>query len=518
MKLGFKLLAGPLVTAVVVIVAGQLGNWFQNSQGEKGLSASRTSLDNFKTMANAQQQMADVNAGVYRTVALISSLDAAAIKAARADTKTQLEGVKRVIESLSTNGAMDSAVQQDVKTAMGLVDTFAKQADSAIQFSEIDPNTGVAAMKRAELTFKELQKLSNVVTASIETSSESTINTAREKGRSIGLMMALVALVTGAVVVWFAWKMQTQIVVELTRAASVANQVAAGNLTVNATTDRSDEVGDVMRALGSMTQQLNQSLTTVQESSESIRLASAEIAMGNQDLSTRTEQTASNLQKASSSTELLTGTVRQSADSARQAHQLATNASAIAARGGVVVGQVVSTMDDINTSARKISDIIGVIDGIAFQTNILALNAAVEAARAGEQGRGFAVVASEVRSLAGRSADAAKEIKHLINASVEKVDSGSRLVAQAGETMTEIVASVRRVSDIIGEISAAASEQSDGIGQVNTAVLELDQMTQQNAALVEESAAAAESLREQAQRLAQVVSAFELSSGTLALR
>ena len=251
-------------------------------------------------------------------------------------------------------------------------------------------------------------------------------------------------------------------------------------------------------------------LGEVRSSTDSISNASAEIASGNQDLSARTEQAASNLQQTASSMEQLTGTVKQSADSARQANQLAASAAEVAARGGNVVSRVVATMDDINASSKKIADIIGVIDGIAFQTNILALNAAVEAARAGEQGRGFAVVAGEVRSLAQRSAEAAKEIKALIGASVDKVESGSKLVADAGQTMQEIVGSVQRVTDIIGEITAAASEQSDGIGQVNTSVTQLDKMTQQNAALVEESAAAAESLKDQTVRLSQAVSVFRL--------
>ncbi len=241
-----------------------------------------------------------------------------------------------------------------------------------------------------------------------------------------------------------------------------------------------------------------------------ITVSGGEIAAGSHDLSTRTEKTASNLQQAASSMEELTATVKQNADSARQATQLASSAAEVAARGGSVVSQVVRTMDEINASSKKISDIIGVIDGIAFQTNILALNAAVEAARAGEQGRGFAVVASEVRSLAQRSAQAAKEIKGLIGDPVEKVEGGSRLVADAGATMSEIVTSVQRVSNIIDKITAAASEQSDGIGQVNHAVIQLDQMTQQNAALVEQSAAAARSLEDQAKCLAQVVGAFHL--------
>ena len=295
-----------------------------------------------------------------------------------------------------------------------------------------------------------------------------------------------------------------------------AEGIAAGNLSESFSAMREDDIGRLQRALGEMQKSLRSLVSNVRDSSDSIFTASAEIATGNQDLSVRTEQTASNLQQAASSMEQLTGTVKQSADSARQANQLASSAAEDAARGGVVVSQVVQTMNDITASSKKISDIIGVIDGIAFQTNILALNAAVEAARAGEQGRGFAVVASEVRSLAQRSAQAAKEIKGLIGASVEKVEGGSRLVAAAGATMSEIVGSVQRVSDIIGEITAASAEQSDGIGHVNTSVAELDKMTQQNSALVEESAAAAESLKEQAGKLAQVVGAFRLNHAAAA--
>lgn len=296
----------------------------------------------------------------------------------------------------------------------------------------------------------------------------------------------------------------------LVYAARVADRIASGDLSESIQVTGKDESARMLTSLHSMQARLRELVGQIGASSESIGTASAEIATGNQDLSGRTEQTAGNLQQAASSLEQLTSTVGQTADSARSANQLALSASAAAERGGAVVEQVVSTMEDINSSSKKIADIISTIDGIAFQTNILALNAAVEAARAGEQGRGFAVVASEVRSLAQRSAAAAREIKDLIQASVDKVEAGTSLVRDAGVAMNDIVGGVRRVTGVIGEISAATSEQSSGLRQVNEAVAGLDQMTQQNAAMVEESAAAAQSLKDQASRLAQVMAVFHI--------
>ena len=327
------------------------------------------------------------------------------------------------------------------------------------------------------------------------------------------LVLLLLSVAVGATMAYFITRSVT---VPLREGVKTASLIAGGDLSQALNSTRRDEIGELLRALGQMQGALHQLVGQVRSSADSISTASAEIATGNQDLSMRTEQTASNLQQAAASMEQFSGTVAQSADSARQANRLAASAAEVAGRGGVVVAQVVSTMNEINASSKQISDIIGVIDGIAFQTNILALNAAVEAARAGEQGRGFAVVASEVRSLAQRSAQAAKEIKVLIGSSVDKVESGSRLVAAAGQTMHEIVDSVRRVSDIVGEITTAAAEQSNGIGQMHQSVSQLDQMTQQNAALVEQSAAAAESLQGQTVKLASLVAVFKLGSGQLA--
>jgi len=325
------------------------------------------------------------------------------------------------------------------------------------------------------------------------------------------MFMAVSIALLASLAAWLMWTIARSTTESVQLAAKLADAVAAGDLTTAVPDAGRDEIGSLLRSLSAMNGSLSAVVSSVRSNAESVAIASAQIAQGNQDLSGRTEQQASALQQTASSMEELSGTVKQNADNARQANQLATNASSVAIQGGEVVAQVVDTMKGINTSSKRIADIISVIDGIAFQTNILALNAAVEAARAGEQGRGFAVVASEVRNLAQRSADAAKEIKTLIQASVERVDQGTVLVDQAGATMTEVVTSIRRVTDIMGEISAASTEQSMGVSQVGEAVAQMDQTTQQNAALVEESAAAAESLNAQAQQLVDAVAVFKLS-------
>ena len=510
MKLGMKLILAPVAAAVVGVATGQLGNLVAIQQMSGVEARSAGNLELVKTLDATQLQLSDVHAGVYRTVALIGSMDDAAITQARASLKSQLEGLKRVLSSL-TDGETDQAETTPLTTAAGKhIDAYLAAADTAIDLSTVDPNTGIAAMQNADARFADLRQTADALVGRIEAASAAAAQAASDEARLQQALLMLLALVLTGAAVGVGWRVQRRIVADLARAGQTAEAVAGGQLATPVHSDRQDEVGDLLRHLERMRAQLQQSLRTVLESTQSIGDASREIALGNSDLSQRTEQTASNLQQTASSMEQLTGTVRQSSDAASQANQLAHSAAEVAQRGGSVVAQVVSTMEDINTSSKKIADIIGTIDGIAFQTNILALNAAVEAARAGEQGRGFAVVASEVRSLAQRSAEAARQIKTLIGSSVERVEAGSRLVGEAGSTMNEIVASVQRVSDIIGEISAASAEQSSGIGQVNTAVVELDRMTQQNAALVEESAAAAESLKGQAQRLGGVVAAFQL--------
>ena len=509
MKLAAKLLAAPVLTAVFVLGVGQINALMTGRTAQANQAALQTQVSELRSLQDTQQQLAHVNTSVYRNVSMAGSMDAPKVEAFRKELETQLDGVKRLTSNLSDAHPNEPEVVALIADFNKKVDVYKKQADAAVQSSLVDLKTGIASMQSADITFGELAKIMHAVVEKADELSNASITAADLKARYTGWLLSALSLLCAAVAVGASWFMQRRLTSDMKRACAIAAAVADGNLAVNTNTSREDEVGDLLRALGAMKTKLADSMRLVMGSSESIRNASAEIAAGNLDLSVRTEQTSANLQQTASSMELLTGTVTKSTESARQANALAASAAEVAQRGGVVVSRVVTTMHEINGSSKKIADIIGVIDSIAFQTNILALNAAVEAARAGEQGRGFAVVASEVRSLAQRSAQAAKEIKGLIDTSVSKVESGTQLVADAGSTMQEIVSSVQRVSEMIGTITSSAADQSVGITQVHTAVNHLDDMTQQNAALVEQSAAAAMSLKDQASRLAQLVAVFK---------
>ncbi len=385
--------------------------------------------------------------------------------------------------------------------------------DVALEHSVSDDHPAAAAAIRdqvrpAQLALLDaLQKLNDEAKVAADASAAEATSV-YEGARTLMVALGVLAVALGAGI---ALLIQRGVAVPLRRAVAVAERVATGDLSQTIRSDSRDEVGQLLAALQKMNTSLVGMVTTLKASADGVEQGATEIAAGNQDLSGRTEMQASALEETSASMEELSATVRQNADNARQANQLAHTASTVATQGGSVVAEVVTTMRGINESSRRISDIIAVIDGIAFQTNILALNAAVEAARAGEQGRGFAVVAGEVRNLAQRSADAAREIKALIGASVDRVEQGSALVDQAGHTMTEVVAAIQRVADIVAEISSASSEQSAGVAQVGQAITQMDQATQQNAALVEQSAAAADNLKHQAQKLVQAVSVFRLA-------
>jgi len=470
--------------------------------------------DNIKAERAGADWLRHTTSGVQRAAAIAKSSDASLIPyfaPATAESIRNTNELQKFIES-----KMDTAEEKKLFDQVGqLRKDYLAAREEVSKFKQAGDaeSANKVFSERFEPTSRNylagVQQMVDMQRAQLDEAGKRS-ETLRAQTTLFLEVCTVVSLLLGAVL---AWLLATSITRPLRHAEAIAEAIANMDLTGQPQASyANDETGRLLRALDLMRSALQGSLQQVRGVVDSISTASTQIAIGNQDLSARTEQTASSLQETASSMEELTSTVRQSADSAVQANQLAASAAAVAERGGAVVSQVVSTMDEINASSKKISDIIGTIDGIAFQTNILALNAAVEAARAGEQGRGFAVVATEVRSLAQRSAQAAKEIKSLIGVSVEKVESGAALVKNAGTTMTEIVSSVRRVTDIIGEISAAASEQSQGIGQVNVAVSQLDQMTQQNAALVEESTAAAESLKDQAARLSEVVGAFRLGA------
>lgn len=407
------------------------------------------------------------------------------------------ESEKKIVANVA---ALDAQVEGSFKEALGQALAFNTEGALKILVSKIDPLN--------QQTFLEINKL---VQLQKEATAAVISNSVTEDNRLMFSLMAInvIALIIG---IGCAWVITRSIILPLQGAMSIAKTVAAGVLTSNAEVEGKDEISELLFALNEMSRSLTKTVSEVRLSTETITVASREIALGNADLSSRTELQAGSLEETASTMEELTGIVRKNADNAREANQLAMSASDVAGKGGSIVSSVVVTMGSIKDSSQKIVDIIAVIDGIAFQTNILALNAAVEAARAGEQGRGFAVVAAEVRNLAHRSAGAAKQIKELIRDSVETVDAGNKLVIQAGETMKLIVSSIQNVATIMSEITEASQDQSNGIGEVNNAIRQMDEMTQQNAALVEQAAAAAESLEEQAQNLLSSVNIFKLDN------
>ena len=507
LRIGTRLALAFGVILLILAISVGVGVWRLQELAKTTQSLGTVDSEKLK-LAVQWRQTVEVN--WVRTRAAILDSDTSRIPAWQADmdktSEITIASRKRLIELVQSEEgkaliAAADAAREAYRTPRGAAvkRRLAGEDVSALLDKDLKP----LAQAYSDALIKIEQRQQKIVDETLATANQDAA-----QGKMILMVGGVIALLLG---VTFAVVLSRSIVQPIQQASRSAKRIADGDLTENLRSEGSDEAAELARALRDMQDSLSKVVSNVRRGSEGVATASAEIAMGNNDLSSRTEQQASALEETAASMEELSSTVKQNADNARQANQLAMGASTVAIQGGEVVGRVVETMKGINDSSRKISDIISVIDGIAFQTNILALNAAVEAARAGEQGRGFAVVASEVRSLAGRSADAAKEIKSLINDSVERVGHGTALVDQAGTTMQEVVASIKRVTDIMGEISAASNEQSTGVEQVGQAITQMDQATQQNAALVEESAAAADSLKTQAQQLVETVAVFRLN-------
>ena len=495
-----------LTLALLVLMGGLLSHLLDlNDEAEHTAQLSEERI----TLAVRWRGMVALD--VHRIVVQMGTSDAALAERLQKESNTQaITELQSKVTALvsSTEG---KAQLDRIGAARSQALEVIRQAAALRSQGDVSAATALVNDKLQPLVTAYVGELDNFIQLQERRRDEAAQRTQAQRQRALWISLAVCVVVVLGALALSGWLVNS-LTEPLQRAVGLAEAIQDGDLTQDVHDDRGDELGHLLRALSAMGAKLRTVVGEVRMGVESVSAAAGQIATGNHDLSARTEQTAANLEETAASMEELTATVTQSADTARQANQLAAQAAQAAQHGGEVVGQVVASMEHITESSRKIGDIIGVIDGIAFQTNILALNAAVEAARAGEQGRGFAVVAGEVRTLAQRSAEAAKEIKGLITTSVQNVEQGSHQVGQAGQSMGEIVESVRRVSDLIGEITASTTEQRDGIGQVNQAVANLDQMTQQNAALVEQASAAAASMSEQAQRLAQVVSVFNVGA------
>jgi methyl-accepting chemotaxis protein len=506
LRLGLSFGAILLITALIAAT----GMWRIASLQA---ASERVATQEIEQQTLVEDWASDIRLNWVRTEAFLKAIDRDYMDKLTADTQATATGMDAKVKRI------EALVQGD--TARSLLATIATARtaynDKLTEIRELhrggEPNVPTMVDKDlrplADKYLKSLDDLRSTMATQLAESQADTSTLAKASQMLLGAG-TLVAVALGALL---GFTVTRSIVRPVQQGKQAAENIADGDLTHPIVAAGNDETGQLLQALAAMQSRLASIVGNVRHSAEGVATASAEIASGNNDLSARTEQQASALEETAASMEELGSTVRQNADNARQANQLAMSASTVAKQGGDVVGQVVETMKGINDSSKKIADIISVIDGIAFQTNILALNAAVEAARAGEQGRGFAVVAGEVRSLAQRSAEAAKEIKGLIGTSVERVERGTALVDKAGATMTEVVSAIRRVTDIMGEISAASSEQSSGVSQVGEAITQMDQATQQNAALVEQSAAAADSLKTQAGQLVDAVAVFRLSAG-----
>jgi methyl-accepting chemotaxis protein len=511
MKLRTQILAFGLSGAALAGLVGGIGLYASSKLGE--------SIDDAILAGHALQssQVADmmhdaIRGDVQHAYTGALENDKARVVEAEKGLKDHAEAFTAALDRLETLPLSTSA-QAAEAAVRPLVTQYIEVARRVVTAAGSNLGAARQALPALQTAFSELEDKMGALSEAIEKNGELLNAQAQANVRRVRLELAVALLLATAAMVAAALWLARRISRPMVHAVDVADHLAQSNLTAEIRADGNDETVRLLRAMARMQSNFSGIVRGVQANADEVAIASAQIAQGNSDLSARTERQASALEETAASMEELSSTVKQNADNAQQANRLAQSASTVAVHGGDVVAQVVDTMRGINDSSKKIADIIGVIDSIAFQTNILALNAAVEAARAGEQGRGFAVVASEVRSLASRSADAAKQIKGLITASVERVEQGTTLVDKAGATMAEVVDSIKRVTDIMGEISAASAEQSAGVAQVGEAVTQMDRTTQQNAALVEQSAAAAESLKGQAKQLVQAVSVFKLDRG-----